>query len=207
MPETIRLCKLKQHSFIGENIMFKNVYLSLVTIALVLALVAGGTYAFFSNTKTESLTLTTAGVKVGQTTGFPLTFDYLVPGVWTDWKETSVVNDSNIKVDLYTGLKDVGSGCDLIHPMDLLTVHMQIWDGDSWESVYYGGGTPLFGAWQKVADDMPAGGKNYYRTQVLLDASTGNDYQNCTINNHLFIHAVQWEGGSAPTTEPWKYTP
>jgi predicted ribosomally synthesized peptide with SipW-like signal peptide len=173
---------------------------------LLLALIAGGTYAFFSDTATAELELTTASVEVGGTTGFPLVFSNLVPGIWSGWQPSTVYNASTIPVDLYTGLKHVAGTCDLIHP-DLLTVQIQRWDGANWVTVYSGGGEALFGSWNKIAEDMPASVTYSFQTRVLLDSTAGNEYQDCAISNSLFIHAVQWEGGSAPTTPPWEYVP
>jgi len=186
--------------------MKKSIFLIGFVLFLVIALTATTTWAFFTNTKSETLEMTTAKVLVGSTTGFPLQFFNLVPGVWTDFKQTTVNNASTIPIDLYFGLKHVSGNCDLIHP-DVLTVDVQWWDGSSWQGIYYGGAEPLFASWHKVAEDMPAGHTWTYRTRVLLDVNVNNSYQDCWLSNTLFIHAVQWTGGSAPSTAPWQYIP
>ncbi|MDD5371490.1 MAG: SipW-dependent-type signal peptide-containing protein [Anaerolineaceae bacterium] len=185
--------------------MYKKAYFSFIAVVIILAMVAAGTFAYFSNTKTLALNTTTAKVQVGDTTGFPLEFNNLLPGILSSWKETTVKNASTVPVDLYFGLKAVGGNCDLIHP-DVLHVVIQLWNGSDWVNVYNSDGISLFAAWQKISEDMPEGQTYTFRAAAQLASTAGNEYQNCWINNQVFLHAVQYNG-TAPSTAPYAYNP
>jgi predicted ribosomally synthesized peptide with SipW-like signal peptide len=181
----------------GEKVK-RKVLASLLVIAVVAGLVGASTWAYFSNTVAADINTSNATVKVGALTGFPLNFTDLIPGQWTGWKEVSVNNASTIPADLYLGLHDHLSTCDL---KDQLSVQIERYDGSSWVSVYDADVKWLFDAWQKVAEDMPASLTYYYQVRVQLVASYTD--QTCKTDAYVLIYAVQPDG-PVPTTAPWQ---
>lgn len=183
----------------------RKVLASLLVIAVVAGLVGASTWAFFSDINVRTVNTTNATVKVGEIGGFPLNFDNLTPGMWTEWQGVGLRNLSSIPVDLYLGLQDKGiGGCDLIDP-DVLLVQIQWSDGSSWETRYNAGGAPLFSEWQKVWTDWPASDHHSYRVRVALIEDAGNEYQGCETHAWMLIYAVQ-HNGPVPDSAPWDYT-
>lgn len=181
--------------------MVKRVYFSFLLAALILAVVAAGAYAYFSDTATKTLNTTTATVKVGDTSGFPLAFSNLVPGIYSDWNYVTIENGSTIPVDLYTGVKHRSGACDLKDKLWVEIVDASknaIWSGDVFD---------LFASWVRFANDMPAGATWGFYMRAKLDPNAGNELQNCNLVNDIFIHATQWDPGTAPSTSPYEYVP
>lgn len=180
--------------------MNRRVLASLLVIAVVAGLVGAGTWAWFTDTEAEVAYTTNARVEVGERTGFPLEFYNLTPDVTTDWKQVSIKNDSTIPADLYIGEQVISNTCPGLP--DKLTVDIHRWlGGDSWESVYHGGGYPLFTQWWPVADNMPASATYYYRVRITLDKSADNTYQGCDLASYVLLHAAQYNG-LAPSGTP-----
>ena len=164
---------------------------------------AGAGSAYFSDMAKGTITTTNSEVKIGALTGFPLDFDNLTPCVWTDWQQVTLASASNIDMDVYIGLQDKGyGGADL---KGNLTVQIQRWDG-AWVTVYNSDVYDLFAAWQKAADDMPAGKTDTYQIRLHLSEDAGNDLQGDWTNAWVLIYGAQWNA-PVPTGSPWDYTP
>jgi hypothetical protein len=98
-------------------------------------------------------------------------------------------------------MHDNSSNCDL---KDKLAVQLQWWNGSSWATIYDADVKYLFAAWQKVADNMPAGATLSYQLQVKLDLNAGNELQGKTTNAWVLIHAVQYNGPAPVSPAPWE---
>lgn len=176
-----------------------------ILLALVLCLgAAGAGSAYFSDMAKGTITTTNSEVKIGALTGFPLDFDSLTPCVWTNWQTVTLASASTIDMDVYIGLQSKGytGEADL---KDVLDVQIQRYDG-GWVTVYSGKALGLFVAWQKVADDMPAGNTDTYRMRLHLSEDAGNDLQGGWTNAYVLIYGAQWNG-PVPDGSPWDYTP
>ena len=84
--------------------MKKRLLLNIVVVAVLIALTATATWAYFHNMDTEYTTVTTAKIGIQAWAGFPLTFDKMLPGDWMS-KEVAVKNTSNVKADFFVQLE------------------------------------------------------------------------------------------------------
>ena len=87
--------------------MKKSIIFSAIVIALVLAFTSMATFAYFSATTDRSARVSTATIGIGQTDGFPLLFDNLLPGE-SQTEQFSIKVGGNRPVDLYFQM--IGSG-------------------------------------------------------------------------------------------------
>lgn len=193
--------------------MKKSVLLSVLVILAVVALTATVTWAYFSSNVTETATLTTALIGIGETGGFPIHFDKVLPGE-SKVLEFSAKNIGNREADFYTQM--VGWTGDESNPGylnfclgslgdDAVRVTVQELDA--------AGGTPV-ATWinnekicnlypghtasviRKIADNVAVGARKYYRITLTLNAFAGNEYMNKFNTDYVNLIAVQYNGPS-----------
>ncbi len=181
--------------------MKKSIFLSVVVIVLVLALSAAVTWAYFSGTKDESATITTATIGIDGTWNFPLQFLNMLPGE-TQSKEVAVANGGSREADFYVQMLSTSGGTNFCTPNDYLDIVIQEingWGGGVVGTWYSGSICPLFPGWSgsviaKVGNDVSPGGVKYYRVSLILDPAAGNAYQGASNTDTVHLIAVQYNG-------------
>lgn len=200
-----------------EYKMKKSIFLSSLTIALVIALTAAVTWAYFSGTKDESATITTATISIDGTWNFPLQFLNMLPGE-TKSQEVAVANGGSREADFYVQMLSTSGGTNFCQPNDYLDLVIQEingWGG-GWVANWYSGSIcPLYPGWSgstipKVGNDVPAGGVRYYRVSLTLDPAADNSYQGASNTDTVHLIAVQYNGPApvpdkqgGTTQDPW----
>ena len=185
----------------------KRIALSLMTIATVAIMATGATSAYFTDSKVVSWnTFTTGTVKIGSTYQMPITVAGLYPGAVKTSDIFAVNYDGTIKGDLYYGFKNVPGYANLEPVVDFRIERVNA-DGSHVEWVYSGWvhAAYPFTNWTKIASGLSHGEWAYYKVQVKMDASAGNEYQGATAYNDIVLYAVQ-EGGST-SGQPYSYAP
>ena len=176
--------------------MKKSLILSILVIALVIALTAGATWAYFSSTINRTTTITTAKIAIGSTTGFPLSFSNLLPAE-PQSLDVTIQNTGNREADFYVQLISDGSGLDFCNPSDVLDVRIEDLDvGGDW---YSGSICNLFPGWDgstiaKIGENVSAGTTKNYRIHLTLDPLAGNAYQDASNSDIVHLIAVQYNG-------------
>jgi predicted ribosomally synthesized peptide with SipW-like signal peptide len=183
-----------------------NILRSLFVIAAAVAVV-GGTYAYFSATKsvgTNKITTGTLSIEIqGQNTDAvmtPFNVTGLMPG------ESTVV-DFDVKNTSTTGVQIRGaafgtwatSGLDATK---IKVTQVERWSGSAWVPLTsVSSVTGIFYDSPNGADGsnytIPAGGKSQFKVTVKLDELTGDDYQNQVYNASIVVQARQ--DGAAPS--------
>lgn len=187
----------------------KKIILSLVLITLTIVGVTAATVAYFSETATETgNTFSMGTVSLNDTTiGFPFAFDNLTPGSQSESGLLRVQYTGSIPADLYFGLK-AESGYDLKDILSMQIEKMKYdgtnWVHDAWIFPTWEPVTTAFGSWTKVAENVTQNQWNTYKVSLLVDSAAGNEYQEQSASNTVFIYAAQ-QGQSAPGTAPWEY--
>lgn len=176
----------------------KRIFAAALVIIVVSALVTGGTLAYFSSTRDENVTVSTATIAVGETWNFPLIFSNLLPGE-TLSQDVSIKNTGNRDVDIYFQLLgDDGAGeINFCIPDKVLNVSVYDLDAGVWR--YSGSVCDLYpgqasSVMPKLADNLPPGAWKNLRVYVTLSASAGNAYQNGTNKDLVHIVGVQFNG-------------
>jgi len=191
--------------------MKKSVLLSALVILAVVALTATVTWAYFSSNTTETATLTTALIGIGETGGFPINFDKVLPGE-SKVLEFSAKNIGNREADFYAQM--VGWTGDESNPaylnfclgsLGFNAVRVTVQELDT------AGGTPMV-TWinneqicnlypghsasviRQIANDVGVGVRKYYRITLTLNAFAGNEYMNKFNTDYVNLIAVQYNG-------------
>jgi len=177
----------------------KKIAMSLSMIAFVSMLAVGATGAYFSDTKAvQGNTFATGTVKIGDVSNMPVNVTNLIPGV----PQTTMVGfkyTGSTNADVYVG--NTGNpSTPAFYLADVLKVKIMNHSDNS--IVYYNGlANGLVSNWKAIASDIGAGWQ-YYDVTFTLNSSVGNEYQEKTNTNTVFLfHAVQ-TGGGAPATPP-----
>lgn len=179
----------------------RRILLSALVIVLVVASVAGFTFAYFSGTADKGASVTTAKIAVGDTYNFPLSFQNMLPGE-SQSQEVAITNGSNRQADLYVQMLSTSGGTNFCTPQDVLDVKMDEltgWGGGVVKTWYSGSICDLFPGWSgstiaKIANDVDAGAVKYYRVTLTLDSTAGNDYQEASNTDTVHLIAVQYDG-------------
>lgn len=158
-----------------------------------------GTLTYFTGTRNESGSLTTATISVDGTTGFPISFSNMLPGEATT-KTVSVTNGSNRAADLYVQLQTTG-GTTLNFCTPDASVNLRIvesgvgdWYNDNICKLYPGWSGSLI---VKFADDVAAGASVTRDIVITLPGDLPGDdsaYEGGVVNNTVHLVAVQYNG-------------
>lgn len=172
-----------------------------------IAIVGGGTYAYFSTTD-ESInnTIATGTLSIdlqNQNTTNPFIFNVtnLLPG-GTALVNFDVQNDSTTAIQLRGaafGAWD-NAGSTITSPVNTLVsvVRVERWNGSGWVTLLGDGTTPITGMFYDSptgADlnlfTVPASGKDQFQLTVKLDPNTGDDYQGEVYKASVKVQARQ----------------
>lgn len=193
--------------------MLKKIAPNLLAILIVLVLTTVGTLAYFYGTADRGATITTANIGIGETSGFPLTFDNILPGE-SKSARVSMTNTGSAAADFY--LQMIGVPTDpeetnFCNPTEVLNLRVREMTGpgtgatvvNTW---YNGSICPLYphdpsSVIPKIADDVPAGAARYYEVRLTLDPLAGNEYANANNADTAHLIAVQYDG-PAPVPDP-----
>lgn len=176
--------------------MKRSLLFSLLVIAAIVALTVAGTLAYFTGTKDESGSLTTATISVGDTTGFPLSYSLMLPGE-SQTKTVTVTNSSDRAADLYVQLQTASADVDFCNPD--AGVNLKIEGGGTW---YNDNICKLYPGWPgslivKIADDVAPGGTVTRDATITLPSDLPGDdsaYEGKTVNNTVHLIAIQYNG-------------
>ncbi|MFH2062224.1 MAG: TasA family protein [Candidatus Beckwithbacteria bacterium] len=187
--------------------MTKRIILSLAMIALTIAGVTSATVAYFSDTAISTgNTFTMGTVEVEHIDGLPFLFENMIPGEQKESEIIIVENTGSMPIDLYVGQKATSGTGDFKDVVDY-AINEVLGNGTfvktwiNWQHVSF-----LFSTWNKVGENIPTGEFRYYKVYVKPLDTMENEHQGDSAITDVFIHAVQ-AGYSAPSTEPWIYTP
>lgn len=179
--------------------MKKSVILSVLLILAVLAAAAAVTYAYFSNTKDTTATITTAKIAIGNTDYLPVSFINILPGE-TISKEIRVCAGGTRAADLYFQM--VGSGdhtqeINFCHPTPVLDI--AVYDLDLSGSWFQGSICNLYpgqasSVIPKIGEDVEPGQCKNLRIDMTLLPTAGNDLQNGFNTDTVHLIAVQFNG-------------
>ena len=180
--------------------MKKSIFLSGMVIVLVLALSAGATFAYFSATKDETATVTTATIGIGGSGGFPLSFTNLLPGE-SQTQSFSITVGGNRNADLYFQM--IGSGTtttnfcipDQVIWLKVTNPAETVTYWDNWICPLYPG-QPTSQIAQLGTGVAPGATKNYKAT-LTLASTAGNDFMGGDNTDTVHLIAVQ-AGGPHP---------
>jgi hypothetical protein len=158
-----------------------------------------GTLTYFTGTRNESGSLTTATISVDGTSGFPISFSHVLPGEAMT-QTVSVTNGSNRPADLYVQLQTTGGTtlnfCTPDAGVNLRIVESGVgdWYNDNICKLYPGWSGSLI---VKFADDVAAGASVTRDIVITLPGDLPGDdssYEGGTVNNTVHLIAVQYNG-------------
>lgn len=168
-------------------------------MATIAALGVNGTFTYFTGVKNESGSLTTATIRVGATTGFPMAFSNMLPGE-SQTQTVSVTNGSNRSADLYVQLQTAGGTthnfCSPDAGLNLKIVEPGVknWYNDNICKLYPGWSGSLI---VKFADNVGAGASVSRDVVLTLPGDLPGDdsaYEGATVNNTVHLIAIQYDG-------------
>ncbi len=190
--------------------MTKRIIFSLLMIGITVAAVTSATVAYFNATSVNNNNTFSMGtVSLGDTQGFPFTFNNLTPGQESVSGVLGINYTGSITSDLFFGVK-AQYGDDLKDVLELQIEKMK-WDGATWVSDgwVFSDWVPVstaFYQWSKFADNVLQGEWRGGKIHIRVKTTADNTYQGKSATNTVFIHAVQ-QGQTAPGTAPYLYTP
>lgn len=170
-------------------------------LVAVVAIVGGGTYAYFSKTDEASGTLATGTLNINllnqnETTDFVFAVSNMMPG------GTALVN-FDVKNNSTTGIQlrgaAFGAWASVESPNNALVsvVKVERYDG-GWVTIAGNGIDPITGMFYNSPNGtdlnnyvIPAGGKDQFQLTVKLAPSTGDKYQGKTYNASIKVQARQ----------------
>jgi hypothetical protein len=182
--------------------MTKRLMLSLAMVGVILAGVAGATYAFFSNgIVLGSNTFQTGNVKIGGLNISSLNVTGLAPGKTVILQNIGVNYTGNINADLWIGARGT------LHPGDSGYLADKLWlvmkQAGTQTIVWQGWLNYISTNWLKIASNTGPGW-NAYDLEFTLDSSANNSYMDKTnTDTEVLIYAVQ-TGGPTPSTLPYQ---
>ncbi len=173
----------------------QKLLLSAVAFVAIAALTVVGTLAYFTGTRDESGTLTTATIQIGDVANFPIQFTNMLPGE-SQTVTVSVQNGSNRHADFYVQLQ-TASGTTLNFCTPNANVVLTISGG--W---YNGDICNLYPGWSgsqivKFADDVSPGAWVSRNVTITLPGDLPGDdsaYEGGTVNNTVHLIAIQYNG-------------
>jgi predicted ribosomally synthesized peptide with SipW-like signal peptide len=181
----------------------KNILISFALVLGVVAVVAGATRAYFTDTGVvEGNTFSTGTVKLGDFGTQAITVTNLAPGKWSDWKTLQVPYIGSLNADLYAGVGGCLGTDDDDYIADVLQMQLRRYPSEEW---VWGGYTEYLSTnWLKVATNITYG-NHWYMMRFMLDADVGNEYQEVSnTDTRIIIHAVQAGEVDFPYVEPWE---
>ncbi len=193
--------------------------LILINLLLILAVIAGTatvTFAYFSSTRTESLTLNTARVGINETSNFPLRFENLLPGEWKS-QAVAVRNTGSVAADFYLQMEPEWNAetnfC--TGPQgEVFTTRVEAVDasGNGLGEVFSGSLCDLYpldgsAVIARLASEVSVGEWRYFRVSLKLNEDVNNDYyMNAANTDRARLIAVQ-HGAPAPQPAAGKLWP
>ena len=198
--------------------MKKSIFLSGMVIVLVLAFTAVATFAYFSATKDETATVTTATIGIGGTGGFPLSFTNLLPGE-SQSKTFNITVGGNRDADLY--IQMIGSGgtdknfcipeqmiwLKLTNPSETVTYWNNwicpLYAGQTVNTLFEGQPTSQIAA---IGTNVAPGATKNYKATLTLASTAGNDFMGGNNSDTVHLIAVQ-AGGPHPIPDRQGLTP
>lgn len=195
--------------------MKKSIFFSAMVIVLVLAFTAVATFAYFSATKDETATITTARVGIGATDGFPLEFTNLLPGE-SQTQQFAITVGGNKPVDLYFQMIGTWEGKNFCIPDKVLNLKVEdlagnvYWDGSicplypgQSEDTEKPTGLPDFiypvSQIAPLGSNVADGATKKYKATITLASTAGNDYMGASKKDYIHLIAVQT---GAPKPKP-----
>ncbi len=174
-----------------------------------IAIVGGGTYAFFSTTDTASGTIATGTLNINllnqnETTDFAFAVTNMLPG-GTALVNFDVKNNSTTGIQLRGAAFGAWAGVDSPNNALVSVVKVERYNG-GWQTIAGDGITPITGMFydsldgtdDEANDDgddelytVSAGGKEQFQLTVKLDPSAGDKYQSKTYNASVKVQARQ----------------
>lgn len=189
--------------------MTKRIILSLAMIALTIAGVTSATVAYFSATAVRTgntFSMGTVNITQADGWGLPYMLTNMIPGEQKESGRIAVQNTGSMPIDLYVGERDVNSNADFKTWVNYAIDEVQE-DGTfvktwvNWQDI-----SGLFSTWNKVGENIPAGGYRYYKVYVKPLVSMPNSFQGKQAITDVILYAVQ-HGYGVPSTQPWVWTP
>lgn len=175
----------------------QKLLLGVVALVAIAALTVAGTLAYFTGTKDESGTLTTAIIEVGSTYNFPINFTNMLPGE-SQTRTIGVTNGSNRHADFYVQLQ-TASGTTLNFCTPNAGVQLTITGDGTW---YNDNICKLYPGWSgslivKFADNVAPGATVWRDVTITLPGDLPGDdsaYEGGTVNNTVHLIAIQFNG-------------
>lgn len=184
--------------------MKRTIFVSTLVIVLVIVLTAAATWAYFTGSKTEKATITTANIDLDETWNFPLEFKDMLPGEQLS-REFAVRNTGTRDADFYFQMIGEISGemnfCFDTHGNPKEVLDIAIYDRDTGVWYYNDSICPLYpgrtnSTIVKIGENVAPGAWKNLTAYITLDPLAGNEYQNGSNTDTVHLIAIQYNGPS-----------
>jgi predicted ribosomally synthesized peptide with SipW-like signal peptide len=193
-----------------EDPVKKTIALNVLLILVVIALTATATWAYFSNTKDKTATISAATIVIDGTAGFPLAFENMLPGE-TLPKDITIKNGGTREADFFVQMIGNEEGYNFCYPTPVLNIKIYdlntgaVWYDNTICDLYPGHGTSKI---VKIGDNIAVGGQKDLRISLTLAATAGNEFQGKSNTDTVHLIAVQYDGPSPiPDNDGWGVSP
>lgn len=191
----------------------KRIILSLVTIIMALATVAGATYGVFSDQKSiagNTFATGTLELTLNHSAGKPFTVSNAYPGYTTGWEYMDIYNTGTLEFEAQMSFNKT-SGSDALWNKLWITLETSGWDsnchnGDGGEKVIYDGYVKNYPSSRVVSDaayyhlahesdghggpdNIRVGWSERVCQKLMLHSSAGNDAMNTSVTFDEIVDA------------------